>query len=40
MKKSLWSQERKMERVKKMKPEVIFDMEGKHRADQITHATN
>ena len=38
VKKSLWSQERKMERVKKkMKPEIIYSMKGMDRADQLLY---
>lgn len=37
MKKSLWSQERKMEMVKNMKPEIICDMQGMGRADEMLY---
>jgi len=37
MKKSLWSHERKMERAKKMKPEIIYDTQGTDGADQILY---
>jgi hypothetical protein len=37
MKKSLWSQEREMERLKKTKWEIIYDIQGMDRADQLLY---